>query len=263
MNDPTVALPDPVPPHEPLLEPADYSDYLLHGTSEILFVLRGLMASTDRITAYFNEGQDFLLSAIIAVDDDGVTLDYGSTQEMNEKALKADKMFCITRHEKVRVQFLLRGLKRIDHQGRPAFRAALPDSVLRLQRREYYRLTTPIINPLRCQIPLASADGTSSTFTVNIVDISGGGVAIVVPPPEVPFETGMRFANCKIDLPEVGTLVVTLQVRSIFDVTLRSGAHVKRAGCQFVKLPGPMLTLVQRYIIKVERERKARESGIA
>jgi flagellar brake protein len=263
MNHQTHAASGATGSHEPLLEPADYSEYLLHGKSEILFVLRGIMASTDRITINFNEGRDFLLSAVIAVDDDGLTLDYGSTHEMNQKALKADKVFCITRHEKVRIQFVLRGLRQIDYQGRPAFRAALPDSVLRLQRREYYRLTTPIVNPLKCQIPITQADGSSSTILVNIVDISGGGIAIMVPPPDVPFETGAKLANCKIDLPEVGTLIATLQVRSIFDVTLRSGTQVKRAGCQFVKLPGPMLTLVQRYIIKVERERKARESGMA
>jgi c-di-GMP-binding flagellar brake protein YcgR len=250
-------------PHGPLLEPADYSEYLLHDKSEILFVLRGLLASTDRITVYFNEGRDFFLTAIIAVENDGITLDYGSTQEINDKAINAEKLFCITQHDKVRIQFLLRGLKEIDFQGRPAFRAALPESVLRLQRREYYRLTTPIINPLKCQIPVTLADGSASTVAVNIVDISGGGVAIIIPPPDVPFEADMRFPNCRIELPEVGTLVVTLQVRSVFDVTLRSGAHLRRAGCQFVKLPGPMLTLVQRYIIKVERERKARESGIA
>jgi c-di-GMP-binding flagellar brake protein YcgR len=252
-----------VTPHGPLLEPADYSEYLLHGKSEILFVLRGLLASTDRITIYFNEGRDFFLSAVIAVDDDGLTLDYGSTQEINDRAIKADKVFCITQHEKVRIQFLLHGLKKVDFQGRPAFRAALPESVLRLQRREYYRLTTPIVNPLKCQIPVKMADDSATTIAVNIVDISGGGIAIIVPPPDVPFEADMRFPNCRIELPEVGMLVATLQVRSVFDVTLRSGARVKRAGCQFINLPGPMLTLVQRYIIKVERERKARESGIA
>lgn len=263
MNDQNTVAPAAVPPPDPLLEPADYSEYLLHGKGEILFVLRGLMASTDRITVYFNEGRDFFLTAIIAVDDEGLTLDYGSTQEINERAVTADKLFCVTQHEKVRVQFLLRGLRRIDVEGRPAFRAALPESVLRLQRREYYRLTTPIVNPLKCMIPVTLADGSASTVAVNIVDISGGGVAIIVPPPDVPFDADMRFPNCRIELPEVGTLVVTLQVRSVFDVTLRSGARVKRAGCQFVRLPGPMLTLVQRYIIKVERERKARESGIA
>ena len=37
---------------------------------------------------------------------------------------------------------------------------------------------------------------------------------------------------------------------------------MKRAGCEFCNLSGPMATLIQRYIIKVERERKARDSGI-
>jgi c-di-GMP-binding flagellar brake protein YcgR len=52
-------------------------------------------------------------------------------------------------------------------------------------------------------------------------------------------------------------------VRSVFEMTTRSGSKSQRAGCEFVKLPGPMLTLIQRYIIKVERERKARESGMS
>jgi len=37
---------------------------------------------------------------------------------------------------------------------------------------------------------------------------------------------------------------------------------VRRAGCEFMNLPGPMQTLIQRYIIKIERERKAHESGL-
>lgn len=248
---------------EPLLEPADYTEYLLRNRSEVLFVLRGLLADTDRITAYFNEGRDFLLTAVIAVDEDGVTLDYGSNAEMNQRALKAERVFCITSHERVRIQFLLHGLRQVEFQGRPAFRAALPDNLLRLQRREYYRLTTPIARPLKCRIPLTSTGGAGTTVEVNVIDISGGGLAIMVPPAGMPFEPGMEFPNCRIDLPEVGILIATLEVRSVFEVTLRSGTQVTRAGCQFLNLPGPMLTLVQRYIIKVERERKARESGIA
>jgi hypothetical protein len=73
----------------------------------------------------------------------------------------------------------------------------------------------------------------------------------------------MEFPNCRIELPEVGFVTATVKIRSVFEITLRSGARIKRAGCEFVKLPGPMSTLVQRYIIKVERERKARESGMS
>lgn len=248
---------------EPLLEPADYNEFLLRNKSEILFVLRGLMTHTDRITIYFNEGKDFLLSAVIAVDDAGITLDYGSNPETNQRALVTEKLFCVASHEKIRIQFLLRGLRQVEFQGAPAFRAALPDAVLRLQRREYYRLTTPIARPLKCHIPAASAGTAPSVVEVSVIDISGGGVAVMVPPEGVPFDKGAVFPGCRVELPEVGVLLATLQVRSVFEVTLRSGAQVTRAGCQFINLPGPMLTLVQRYIIKVERERKARESGMA
>lgn len=247
---------------EPLVEPADYAKYLLHGKTEVIFVLQALRAAADRVTAYFNDGKDFLLTSVIAVDDHGLTLDYGSDAEMNRRALAADKLFCAASHEKVRVQFLLRGLKRVDAADGPAFRAELPESVLRLQRREYYRLTTPIARPLKCQLSLTAADGGQRKVEASIIDISGGGLAIMVPPVGVEFTAGMEFPSCRVELPEVGFIVATLQVRNLFEVTLRSGGHVSRAGCQFLDLPGPMLTLVQRYIVRVERERKARETGM-
>jgi flagellar brake protein len=248
----------------PLLEPADYTQYLLRTRNEILFVLRSLVAAGDGVTVYFNQGRDFFLSPIIAVDDNEITLDFGSSPTMNRRALAADRLFGVASHEKVRIQFLLQGVREVVFEGQPAFRAALPETLLRLQRREYYRLTAPVARPLKCQIPLASDDGKPASFRdVNIIDISGGGLAVMAPPSGVLFAPEMTFPNCRIELPEVGVLIATLQVRSIFEVTLRSGAQVSRAGCQFLNLPGPMLTLVQRYIIKVERERKARESGMA
>lgn len=251
------------PSPEAFLEPADYTKYLLHSKSEILFVLRALHADSDRITVYFNEGKDFLLTTLIAVDDGGVTIDYGSSGEMNRRALTAEKLFCVASHDRVRVQFLLRGVARVDFQGSPAFRAALPETVLRLQRREYYRLTTPVARPLKCQIPIPQADGKTVTVEVNVLDISGGGLAMMAPPEGVKVEPDTEFANCRVELPEVGVLVAKLQVRNSFEVTLRNGSRITRMGCQFMNLPGPMLTLVQRYIIKVERERKARETGMA
>lgn len=247
----------------PLLEPTDHTQYLLRNKNEILYVLRSILGNTDHITVYFNDGKDFLLTTIIGVEDDGLTLDYGGDQEANRRALAADKLYCVTSHEKIRIQFVLRSLREVTVQDGPAFRAALPDAVLRLQRREYYRLTTPVARPIKCQIPVGSINGAASTtMEANVVDISGGGMAVMAPPAGLTFKAGDVFPNCRVELPEVGTVIATLEVRNVFDVTLRSGTQVARAGCQFSNLPGPMLTLVQRYIIRVERERKARESGM-
>ena len=247
----------------PLLEPGDYAQYLLHAKSEIVFVLRNLLEHVSQITIFFNEGKDLLLTTLIAVDEDSVLLDFGASSETNRKALEVEKLFCVASLEKVRIQFLLRGLTQTAYEGRPAFRAAFPTDLLRLQRREFFRLTMPITRPLKCQIPIAEADGENNfVVDMNVVDISGGGLALALPD-GIDFSADKEFKNCRIDLPEVGTITATLKVRNQFEITLRSGGRVRRAGCEFVRLPGPMLTLVQRYIIKVERERKARESGMA
>ena len=57
-------------------------------------------------------------------------------------------------------------------------------------------------------------------------------------------------------------LVCNLIVRNAFDVTTKTGNHHLRVGCEYVNLPGTRLTMIQRYITRVERERKARMSGM-
>jgi c-di-GMP-binding flagellar brake protein YcgR len=244
------------------LGPGEYSQFMLRSPVEVLTVLRGLCDHVSQITVFFNSGQDMLLTTLAAVADDHLVLDFGPNAEMNRKALEARKHFCVTTLDKVRVQFILRDFAKIEHEGRPAFRCALPEEVLRLQRREFYRLVTPILHPLHCVIPIPLPEGSQYLHEANVFDISGGGMGIAAPPDRIPFAADMSFADCRVELPEIGTVAGTLRVRSLFEIVLRSGARVRRAGCEFVNLPGPMMTLIQRYIIKVERERKARESGL-
>ena len=92
-----------------------------------------------------------------------------------------------------------------------------------------------------------------------LVDISGGGIGLTVPPDDVNFKVNAEFSNVSINLPNVGLISANMRVRNIYDVTMPNGKVHQRAGCQFIKLPGPMMTLIQRYIIQIERERKSRE----
>lgn len=261
MNSPEATPPN-RKPAPVLLDGGEFNQFMLHTAAEIQLVLRGLYDHVSQITVFFNEGKDMLLTTLAEVADDHLILDYGPSSEMNRKALDAEKHFCVTNLDKVRVQFILRGLAKVELDGRPAFRAALPNEVLRLQRREYYRLVTPIIQPLHCALPILLPNGETHLHTANVHDISGGGLGITAPAEGIPFETGTVIQNCRLDLPEVGLVLASLKPKTIFEQILRSGARVRRAGCQFVKLPSPMATLIQRYIIKVERDRKAKESGM-
>lgn len=243
-----------------------YSKYMLHSRSEILYVLRAVLQKGSLVTVYFDHGKSFLLTALVAVDADSGTLlfDVGSDEEMNGRALKADRLLFTTSLDKVKVQFSLKSLSSATHEGRAAFRAALPDTALRLQRREYYRLATPVANPIRCKMTARFENGSSKSVDIPLLDISGGGVGLMVDPElKDAFKVDTSFPDCRIDLPDEGLLACNLIVRNAFDVTTKSGNHHLRVGCEFVDLPGTRLTMVQRYITHVERERKARMSGMA
>lgn len=248
-------------PAAALVEPRNFAKFILYGKKEMLAVLRKLENDVSLITMFFDAGRELLLTSVISADEESLVFDFGADATVNRKALLADKLFCVASQEKVRIQFELGRLTQVTVSGRPAFRAAFPASLLRLQRRDFFRLAMPVTRPLKCTMPATDADGNAQSVTTNVVDLSGGGLAMTVPK-GMSFEKGMEFRDCSIELPEIGTITMTLVVRNVFEVELRSGARVSRAGCEFAKPSGAALTLIQRYIMKVERERKARESGL-
>ena len=87
----------------------DYSSYLLHSSAEILAVLRSLIQKGALITVYFDQGQSFLLTSLIALNQNQneIVFDLGSNDEMNRRALVANKLFFTTLIDKVKVQFKL------------------------------------------------------------------------------------------------------------------------------------------------------------
>ena len=238
----------------------DYSEYELTSPAETLSILRGMREIGSLITLYFNRGYDFVLTSLVDISHDGKTmiLDYGSNMEMNRKALQADKINCTSSKDKVKIRFVLNGVRPIKHEGRDAFVGDVPDALFRLQRRENYRLSTPLANPLRANIPLSQEHGSGKTVQAVVLDISGGGICVVVPPDSVAFQPDAQFFGANINLPNVGPISVDIRVRNIYNFTTSNGKILQRIGCEFIKLPGPTMKLIQRYIIQVQRERNER-----
>ena len=102
-------------------------------------------------------------------------------EEMNQRALQAEKLTAATMLDKVKIQFSLAGLQATQASGRPVFAAHLPETVLRLQRREFFRLPTPIANPLKCRTTLRIDGEAAQDLDINLLDISGGGVGLMMP----------------------------------------------------------------------------------
>lgn len=244
-------------PRFELLHADDYSQYLLREKREIAFVLRQLASRRSMITAYYGSGGKFLLSSVVGVsaDEHTVFLDLGNDEAAIVGAIAAGNLLCITQLEQIKIQFQITSPERTEYERFPALAAPLPAVLLRLQRREYYRLTTPVAEALACQIVLKGE--TPHTVEAKVLDISGGGISVLIPPQGTDFQPGMEFQDCRLVLPDFGPVTASLRVKNLFMLTGRNGVAMLRAGCQFSNLSTPMANAIQRYILKVERDRKS------
>ncbi len=243
-----------------LLEADDFARYVLDGQTDIAFYLRAMKDKRANISVYAGRSPEPFPSAVIAIDESRGTLLLDAPRDAAELdlACKSSPLVCLTSLEKVKVQFMVPQCSALTHEGHPALEMPFPTRMLRLQRRDYYRLILPQHPPLRCLMPAGEGDG--RLIEATVLDISSGGLAVVVPPSGVELKVEGVIDNCQITLPELGSITATLQVRNMFRVTERGGTEL-RAGCQFVGLPGTADALIQRYILRMERDRAARQGG--
>ena len=255
-----------LPPRFELEQIDEYSQYVLHSATEIVAVLRSVLQKEALITVHFDQGASFFLTSMLSLSPESgqFVIDVGSNAEMNRRALLASRLIFTTLIDKVKVQFSVDRLQSTESQGRPAFFGKIPERLLRLQRREFFRLAMPIANPVKLCATVKDAAHGVRTLDAPLLDISGGGLGLMVTPDQAAcLDQGLMLENCKIMLPGEGLLVATLCVRNQFDVTARNGAHFRRIGCEYIALPPARLTAIQRYITRIERERKARFNGLA
>ncbi len=242
----------------------NWHDFEVESRREITALLRSIGEKNQLIRMLVHGESDVCVTSILEVqpDQNTVLMDCSINQEQNQRILSAKGVSFETTLDKIRILFSAEKVAPATFEGSPAFKIALPASLIRLQRREYYRMTTPVTNPVRVVIPLpAELGGGSNTFP--LADISCGGIAILDNKMLLGDTIGKNYADCRIDLPEIGTVQTTLQIRNSLDLTLLNNKSNRRLGCQFLDIPRPMLAHVQRYITRLERERNARIAGLS
>jgi c-di-GMP-binding flagellar brake protein YcgR len=250
-------------PHFQDVELENWHDFEIESRKEIVALLRGIGDKNQLIRMLIHGEADVCVTSILDVDDqlDTVVLDSSIDPEQNQRILAARGLSFETTLDKVRILFAAERVEPTAFEGTPAFKMTVPPTLIRLQRREFYRIATPVTNPVRVVIALPEQLGGVTTFP--LADISCGGIAILDNKMLLGDAIGKEYLNCRIDLPEIGQVTTALQVRNSLDLTLLNNKTNRRLGCEFVNIPRGMLAYVQRYITRLERERNARIAGLA
>ena len=234
----------------------DLAKYTLSSQVEIIHHLKAISKSGFMVTVFSNKGKTFVLTRFLAVDAQSQTLifDWGSDEETNQKMMASERNVFVCSPDGVKTQFITGQVHQVSYEGSPAFEVDLPTQVIKLQRREFFRIRTPAGSPLLCTID----DYQGAPIDLQVFDISLGGLALWLPELTTPgFDIGQRYPACHIDLRPFGQLHSILEVRHRLPVQLRNGQDAVRVGCTYLNLPTQMENLIQRYVGQLERERRA------
>lgn len=224
--------------------------YLLHGRGSIIQKLRQLGKGKNMITVHFGGGKYSMLTLVVDVltDRDLLVLDYGSNENINKKLLEAKRIVFKTQHEGITAQFTATEIQRAKLHGKTAFACPIPDTLLWVQRREYYRVRVPLGDNVSCE--LINQD--KETIHLKILDISIGGLSLESTEDTLQFESDQTFLNCKLVLSALGEGIVSLRVHNLLPLKQDNPEAGNRIGCSYIDLSMDTSSLIQRYIHNID-----------
>lgn len=226
--------------------------YRITSAREIEFILQNIAKHHSSIALYFSEENDYVLTRLLGVDGSGLWMEQHPTSVENKSLLASQKLIFVSSHQQVKVQFASGQAQATFYQGQPALFLPLPSDLYRLQRREYFRLITPVNDPLVCVIP-SDAEMPHEPHEVTIMDISGGGVGLTCTEQDIELIPGKNYEHCHIDLRDIGDFEATIEVRNLAVISTPDGVTIRRAGCEFKNLDGSSTILLQRYVTAMQR----------
>jgi c-di-GMP-binding flagellar brake protein YcgR len=230
----------------------DVGPYLIHSRREIMVLLRRLTEKRELVRMIFSEGEEAIATAVLDVSENSVIIDSAPDAEQLLRVLASGSISFDTALERIRIAFFATRIEPCMHDGLPALRIPLPETMVRLQRREHYRVLTP-----RCSIQMEQ-EGGPPPVSFAVQNVSAGGIALIDDEQVLDAGRGAEYGNCELMLPGAQSVIVTLCVMNCCDITLYNGRTARRIGCAFVNPNAAMLALVQRYVSKVERDQHAR-----
>jgi c-di-GMP-binding flagellar brake protein YcgR len=227
------------------------SRFIVHSRREIAAIFKSVMAERQMVTAQPGHGHALFVTRLLAADaaSNVCVVDAARDPGRNDALVAANNVVFVSRQGRLRVHWTAARLWLAPLGDGPALHFSYPEHVFRFQRREFFRVQPTDAEPATCSFVLAGR----GHLPVELVDISIGGVGLAGLPSELDLSPGSRVDMCTLVLPSIGTIGVSLTVRSVEDIEEPGRGVRRRVGCGFVGLPPRYEVALQRYIMRLER----------
>lgn len=229
----------------------DNSPFASHNRKEIAFILAGLAKHFTPIKLETLDGTRLQTVVLdVSAEDNYVYLDAGPDSRINDKIIRS-KGVNFSSQTSIEVRWNTTHLRLMSLPDGDVFSMAFPAFVERIQRREYFRLSTPKGgNALICRIPVA-ADVVEGV----LLDMSAGGIGVSIKGalPES-LSQGAQLQGCSIKFPASGVVPVEMKICRVMAVVTNNGEETHHVGIELVNLSRGASNVVQRQMIELEKE---------
>ena len=256
-------------PHVPDIADAatmDLDRYRINSPLEIQAILVKLAERATVVSLHIQDSPWFFLTTVITADrSSGVLLfEYGRDDDINMRVLNAREVRFDTYLDSINVRFAAGDVKTAVLGGLAVFECPFPSTLVRLQRREFFRISPPLNQPIELKVPLTMSipaagtgeTGLSGDMNARGVDISCGGVVFLIEGNYANLPIGRIIREVVLELPKTARLVADLEVRNV-RYSATAGHHgTTRIGCKFSRIDSRSTAMLQRYINRIQVERR-------
>lgn len=235
--------------------------YLISQQKQIIKYLNLLSQERCLISAVFGkDDKDTFLSAILDLDEkkQTLTIDCGPKEYLNKKLLDSSVIKCSSNYKGIAVFFEARKVQKAGEINAPKFILPLPKSLFWVQRREFFRVKSPLSKNSLCKVDFKGLD-VESEFKIH--DLSANGFSMLSDTPQASpkLRPKAEFNNCKLILKDEEPLTISFEVRNKLPFNLKKPKETERIGCLLTHITPRIESTILRYIQNIERENKLKE----
>jgi c-di-GMP-binding flagellar brake protein YcgR len=198
-----------------------------------------------------------LMVRLQQADKQGLIIDYPG-EAMVHCIEQAEHVTLEASIEGVLVHFALPQLQLQQTAEGMALKGPLPAYLIRMQRRESFRVQLPVSKPLLCCVSLGER-----RVMLPIDDISAGGMGLYDDDFLMPKEPGLVLRGCSLDFSSAGSVSFDLRLSYVRTWRQSNGKLRQRLGCAFEGAHSLRAAQqLQRLLGQIERENAALSRGL-
>ena len=238
--------------------PYDFERFHIHSRSEIAGLLYSMQEEKIFLRMCFTDLIETVITRVLNVDmrNGRVFLSCAASPAQNRLVLQSHSIRFEAVTQRTKIAFRASRVRKVSYDGQVALVIDLPESIVRLQRREHVRIP---VEGVSIRIALVPGEE-ETTITGRVCEMSIGGIALMDDALVMDDSVGACHRDCRLFLPDMSPVTVNIHFRHAMDMMDGNRLRARRIGYRLVELAENELAKIRRFVLETEQRMRMEES---